>query len=296
MSIVIDDIRIKRGNKTNVDSTSLNRGEMAAALDTRELFVGDGIGKVKLSDLVIVANHSALPGTGETNKVYFVITDETQDNEPAGYIFKASNYVLISGGTANLAPSDITGFDTAIGDYITTVAGQPNGLATLDVNGNVPSNQLPDLAITDVNVVANNTERDALTAQAGDYAVVTDTGKTFIYTGNGWQEIVTSGSITSVNGQIGPAVSLDTDDIAEGSAQYFTASRAVAAVINNNDPSATDKTFSAQYITNAITNSKGYFGTKQIDESGIADGRVTTYNSTSNKIEYHKITVDGGEL
>lgn len=71
-----------------------------------------------------------------------------------------------------------------------------NGLAELDGSGKLPSSVLPGLAISDVNVVADITARDALTVQEGDIAKVTDSGdgtaKTYIYDGSSWIEFVTS--------------------------------------------------------------------------------------------------------
>ncbi len=78
----------------------------------------------------------------------------------------------------------------------------------------------------------------ALTAQTGDVAVRSDISKSFILAGTDpsvladWQELLnpTSG-VASVNGQTG-AVTLDSDDIAEGSTnQYFTNTRAKQAIV-----------------------------------------------------------------
>lgn len=59
------------------------------------------------------------------------------------------------------------------------------------------SNANRQLYISDVNVVANNTERDALVVQEGDVCKVTDTSKTFIFDGAVWVEL--SSSITNLN-------------------------------------------------------------------------------------------------
>lgn len=86
--------------------------------------------------------------------------------------------------------------------------GQPNGYAGLDVNGKVPSTQLPALALTDVAVVADITARDALTVEEGDVAVVTDAGgglsRSYVYDGAVWQELQTpTDAVASVDGRTG---------------------------------------------------------------------------------------------
>ena len=55
--------------------------------------------------------------------------------------------------------------------------------------GKLASGEVPDLAITNVVTVANNTARDALTVEAGDVAIVSSTGLTYMYTGSAWTQI-----------------------------------------------------------------------------------------------------------
>lgn len=94
---------------------------------------------------------------------------------------------------------------------------QPNGVATLGVDGKIPSSQIPSIAITTVSVVADLVERDALIADEGDVAKVVDAGmglsKTYIYGGSSWIELTANSDVDSVNGQTG-AVVLDAADIA----------------------------------------------------------------------------------
>ena len=79
-----------------------------------------------------------------------------------------------------------------------------------------------------------------LTAQEGDVAVRTDVSKSFILTTDdpsvaaNWQELLSpTDAVKSVNGKTG-AVTLTTDDIAEGSTnQYYTEGRATANFESN---------------------------------------------------------------
>jgi hypothetical protein len=126
-----------------------------------------------------------------------------------------------------------------------TEKGSAGGVASLDVTGKVPSSQLPPVAITSVVVVATIAERDALTAKAGDFCIVTDVSETYVYDGTAWIEIQETSGVTSVNGQAGPAVSLSTGDITEGSNLYYTDERAkLATVIDSNTGDETDKAMS----------------------------------------------------
>lgn len=96
-----------------------------------------------------------------------------------------------SSHTGTQAISTITGLQTALDDKVgIELLGVANGVATLDAGGKIPSGQLPPVALSDVFVVATIDERDDLTVQAGDIAIVTGTNQTFIYDGTAWREIV----------------------------------------------------------------------------------------------------------
>lgn len=110
-------------------------------------------------------------------------------------------------------------FDSS-GNLVLISANASDGYALLDNTGKLPTSLLPAIAISNVNVVANNTERDALSVETGDFARVTSTGKTFIYDGTAWIEIITTSAITSVNSLTGD-VTLTTDNIAEGSTNKY---------------------------------------------------------------------------
>ncbi len=68
----IDLIRLKRGASANVTAASLQKGEPAVSLDKKELWVGDGTGKIKITDIYFYNNFSNLPATGEEDKLYII--------------------------------------------------------------------------------------------------------------------------------------------------------------------------------------------------------------------------------
>lgn len=147
----------------------------------------------------------------------------------------------VSGGAVK------TYVDTALASYIPlTQKGAINGVATLNADGVIPNDQLPDLAITDVIVLTTKSEYDTYlvteptTSKRGDAIVVTDYdgnghSKTFIITGvvaaveadssanppveavpahYSVQEISAAGYVTSVAGKFGD-VNLASSDLTD---------------------------------------------------------------------------------
>lgn len=126
--------------------------------------------------------------------------------------------------------------EVAGGDAVLVASdkGANNGVASLDGSGQLLTAQLPPLAITSTQTVADLAGRLALagSVQEGDVAVQLDTGITYILTSAGdgsvdghWQEVLAAGGITSVNGQTGPTVTLTTTDVSEGTNLYYTEGR-----------------------------------------------------------------------
>lgn len=128
----------------------------------------------------------------------------------------------------------------------TSEKGAANGYASLDATGKVPSSQIPAVAITEVFEAADITARDALTigsgageVQEGDVVIVTDASAdaaitsgaaSYIYDGAAYKLLKAGDEVLSVNGETG-VVTLNTDDITEGSNQYHTTARARAAAV-----------------------------------------------------------------
>ena len=68
-----------------------------------------------------------------------------------------------------------------VDDYILlSTKGVANGVASLDSSGFIPSSQLPPLAKVTVSAVANQAARLALTAEAGDIAIQSDNGQSYV--------------------------------------------------------------------------------------------------------------------
>ncbi|WNM67267.1 minor tail protein [Arthrobacter phage Wyborn] len=90
-----------------------------------------------------------------------------------------------------------------------------------DISGTVPTSALPPLAVNDVFTVASQTAMLALTAQRGDMAIRTDTGKSYALSTDSpgtladWKELMAAGQVVSVAGKTG-VVTLAKGDVGLG--------------------------------------------------------------------------------
>jgi len=158
--------------------------------------------------------------------------------------------------------------------------GAANGIATLDSNSKIPSDQLPAIAITEVHVVDSETAQTSLDAQEGDVAIRTDENKTYIHNGGtagdmtDWTELKSPGdtAVQTVNGKSGPNVTLTTDDINEGTTNlYYTDARVQTVIGNSSIGDLSDVTLSSPAADQLL----GFDGStwKNVDMSTV--GRTT---------------------
>ena len=110
--------------------------------------------------------------------------------------------------------------------------GANDGVAELDSAGLLPVNRLPAIAVTNIYKVVSEAAQLSLSVEKGDICVRSDENRTYVAlnsTNNDmgdWEEYLSPGRISSVNGSDGPDVLLNTDNIPEGSTNlYFTDAR-----------------------------------------------------------------------
>lgn len=170
---------------------------------------------------------------GNTASVFLQQPPTTDDTLTINGNFTITGDLTIQGSTSisGLDADLLDGFNSTDFVFVADKA-QPNGVASLDATGKIPQGQMPAIALTETFVVANNVERDGLDVQEGDVAIVTETARTWIYSGSTWLEIVASDTVSTVNGQVG-FVELDTDDIDEGSLNLYHTEQRVQDVINS---------------------------------------------------------------
>lgn len=106
--------------------------------------------------------------------------------------------------------SAFTAVGTAVKGKISSAEkGQPNGVATLDGTGKIPSTQLPSY-VDDV-VEYANLASFPVTGSAGILYIALDTNRQYRWTGTTYQ-VITSGAVDSVAGKTG-VVTLDKTDV-----------------------------------------------------------------------------------
>ena len=212
-------------------------------------------------------------------------------------------------------PNELTAAETR--SFIDS-KGQASGLAELDGSGLIPSAQIPAIAITQVDVVADIPARDALTPQVGDVAKVTDSDgsgnpQTYIWDGTTWIDIQETSNVISVNGSTGVVV-LDTDDISEATNLYYTEVRvaansavaantskisytdAAAVALNTAKVGYTEALVSANTDVAANTAARNNATTIQgrVIDAPVAgdDGKAVTYDLTLDKQMNAIVTID----
>lgn len=313
-------------------SNSIKNSDIAsdAAIADSKLATISTAGKVNVSALTGSLSGSLLPSYSSNDGKYLSLVNgalswSTVEVPPAGVTsFNGSTgdvtfsapVTSVNGQTGAVSlsiPSQYTDSmaDARVSAGIAAVKGQPSGLASLDAAGKLPTSQLPSLAITSTSVVSSQSAMLALAAEAGDVAIRTDNGKTYILAGDStqvgdWKEVTAGGAVTSVNGQTG-TVSLSTTNVTEGTNLYFTAARAKAAAVSNNGNSnATDVAMSSaamrDYVGAAIaaqkvTTKTTWYGGNSVEVyTGWGTADVLFYvfdNITNEQIIPNTISWDG---
>lgn len=133
---------------------------------------------------------------------------------------------------SNLTIADVGGIGTAATKNVGTAAGN---IPILGSDGKLSDSVIPAIAISESHTVASEHEMLALAAQVGDIAIRTDGTGTWILkqtpasTLANWVQLKSpTDTVASVNGKTGN-VTLTTSDVAEGTNQYYTQARFVAA-------------------------------------------------------------------
>lgn len=228
---------------------------------------GPGAFQLKDLDLEAIAN---LTGTG--------ILKRTGTNT---WSLDTSSYIT------GITGSDVT---TALGFTPENTAnkGQPNGYASLDGAGKIPSTQLPGF-VDEVLEFASLANFPA-TGETGILYIAADTSKSYRWGGSVYVEISASPG--------------STDSVTEGSVNlYFTTSRARNSISTTGSLNY-NSTTGVLSFTDAVTSVAGRTGAITLSTSDISGlGSISTQNSTSvsitggsivNLTTFDGVTIDGG--
>lgn len=139
------------------------------------------------------------------------------------YYYDGSSWIYIINATSNTlsVANGGTGATTAagaiasLGVVASTEKGANNGIPTLGADGKIPSNQIPAVSFQSANVVASEAAMLGLSgAVVGSIAIRTDINRNFVLSAadhtllSNWIQLATPTSVTSVNGNTGPNVTL----------------------------------------------------------------------------------------
>ncbi len=253
----------KYGLFANLPVESSAEGTFYVCTDTFQLFLDTGTAISEVfggsggGDVESVAGRTGVVVLGESDITGLVaslaalatssaLTTETSRAEAA----ESTNATAISTETTRAEAAEATKASTTALTAETTRAeaaeallvplssvGANNGVASLNSSGQVPSSQIPALAITETYVVASQVAMLALAASVGDIAVRSDISESFVLqtagasTLSNWVQLLSPpNAVLSVNGQTG-VVSLTASEVgadASGAAATET-TRAEAA-------------------------------------------------------------------
>lgn len=279
-------IQLKRGNNANLGSLELQAGEPAFVLDTKKLFIGDGVNKVEINpDNTATATKLATARTisisgdatgsasfdGSANAA--ISTTLANSGVTAGTYTKVTVDAKgrVTAATAQTA-ADIPALSLAKISDAGTAASKNTGTASgnipvLDSNGKLDSGIVPAIAISDTFVVNTQTAMLALTAEVGDICVRTDLNESYILKTAGastlehWQKLLTPTSpVQSVAGKTG-TVTLTASDVGLGNVTNESKATMLASAALTGTPTAptaATATNTTQVATTAFVKAQGY--------------------------------------
>ena len=157
---------------------------------------------------------------------------------------------------SNVTPS---GLGDTLSDYIPYAdRGQPDGIASLDSSGFVPVSQLPPTAKITVNSVSNQAGRLALDVQAGDIAIQTDNGISYVLSASpatldsNWKKLINDEPIQDILAASildGTGLDKSYDD----TAGTLTLSIDSSVTTNTGEQTLTNKTLTTPKINENVT-------------------------------------------
>ena len=288
-SIQIPSISFQSANVVASESDMLNLsaavvGSISIRTDVSKNFVLGTSDYSNVNNWIELATPSAVTSVnGNAGPAVSLLTDNIVEGVNNKYFTNtlsrnainatAPIYYNTSSGNFSLAQANINtnGYLSSI-DWATfsnkingSEKGANSGVATLGIDGKIPSSQIPSISFQSATVVNSQLAMMALTnAVNGSIAIRSDIGKNFVLnttpasTLSNWIELASPASVTSVNGFAGPAVSLTTDQISEGATNKYFSLTQVRGAISSNAPISYNVSSGVISITSATATSDGY--------------------------------------
>jgi hypothetical protein len=248
----------------------LEVGELALNLADQSIYTKDGSGTV----IKIGSANGAVVSVNTKTGAVVLDTDDIDEGTVNLYFTNSRADARVQAAIVDTATTGDTDkvwsadkLVAEFGNYVPlSQKASANGVASLDSSGKVPQSQLPSIAITETFVVDSEAEQLALNAQEGDVAIRTDISTSFIHnvgtagTMADWTQLTSpADGVLTVNGDAGPNVVLDTDNISEGTTNlYYTDTRAdarvQAVIVDTATTGDTDKVWSADKLQTEFDN------------------------------------------
>ena len=209
------------------------------------------------ADITIAAEAASLSGTVALAKGGTGATTASDARTNLGLVIGTDVLAQRTFGTA--ANSAATDFVAA------TEKGANNGVATLGVNGKIPSTQIPAISFQSVSVVNSDATMTAIPgAQVGSIAIRSDQNINYVLSAlpattlSNWIQLAASTDVSTINGIVGPSVNLTTNEIPEGNTnKYYTDAR-VRNALSSVAPLSFNASTGVLSMTAASSASAGY--------------------------------------
>jgi len=149
------------------------------------------------------------------------------------------------------------------------------------IDGKIPADQIPDFAKIDVNQVSTIAQRNLLTAQSGDIAVVAEENKTYIFDGNEWVEVLFTANLSGYATEQYVIDSIDNLNLENYTTVLEVSDLIDTAIDNQNLPQYATINFVNQSITDLEVPDKSLFEIAVTDESIIFGQNIPPIASSS---------------